>query len=256
LEELQTGGGVLTLARQGGPEIIVGVEEARLERDRLLVLGNRSVDVPLAPLRNTQVIVNAGRDSLCQRPLAFGEGVPVLALLVQGRAQVVVGIGFIRIERDGLQVLRHRVAQLALVSIRDPEVVVGLGEIGVQLDRLLALGHGVTVTALVIENPRQIAVHLGHVGIKLGRLLVLRQGIVVLAVALQIDAQVVVRRGAVGSAVRTPGNRLPVRDDGIVVAPALVERDARVLGLRQPRIEFERLLVLVHGAGIIAFLTS
>ena len=56
---------------------------------------------------------------------ALGDGLVQLALVVQGIAEVAVGLGVVLLEPDGLAVLGDGLVQLALVLQGDAEVVVG-----------------------------------------------------------------------------------------------------------------------------------
>jgi hypothetical protein len=78
------------------------------------------------------------------------------ALVMQGVAEVVAGLGVVRREADGLAVLGNGLVHLALGQQCDTEVVVGfvsLGESLADLEGLAVLGDGLVQPALVMQGP-------------------------------------------------------------------------------------------------------
>ena len=67
----------------------------------------------------------------------------------EGVAEVVVGLGVVRLEADGLPVLGDGLVQLALAREGVAEVVVGLGVVLLEADGLAVLGDGLVQLALL-----------------------------------------------------------------------------------------------------------
>ena len=64
----------------------------------------------------------------------MADGLVELSFLVEGDAEVVVGVGVIRFEADGFLELADRLVDLAFPAEGDAEVLVGLGIIRFQAE--------------------------------------------------------------------------------------------------------------------------
>ena len=75
-----------------------------------------------------------------------------MALLLEGIAQIVVGLGEVRLEPDGGATGGDGLVQLALLSERIAEIAVGLGEVGLELDGGAVGGDGLVQLAFVLQG--------------------------------------------------------------------------------------------------------
>ena len=140
---------VLDVAK-GVTEVGVGLGVVGLEPDRLAEFGDRLVELPLGLSGRRRGCSGPRRsrasepDRRCRRvPLAAMRPSLELPLAPHGVAEVVMGLGVIRLEPDRLaeRGLRGRVVVLD-VAKGGAEDGVDLGEVGFEPDRLVAGGDG------------------------------------------------------------------------------------------------------------------
>ena len=67
-----------------------------------------------------------------------------------------------------------------LFAVDDAPVVVGVGVVGVEFDGLVVIGQGLVVAALVVVGDAPVDVGLGVVGVEFDGLVVVGQGFVVM----------------------------------------------------------------------------
>ncbi len=79
-------------------------------------------------------------------------------LSIQRIAQVVVGVGVLRVEFDGLLVAGDGLVHWPLPMQRIAQVVVGAGELRVEFDGLLVAGDGLVHLALAAQRNAQVVV--------------------------------------------------------------------------------------------------
>ena len=105
-------------------------------------------------------------------------GLIELVLLLQDDPQVVVGIGIVGLEAEGLLKTCRRLVEPALLRQHDSQVVLGLGVVGFEAEGLLIAGHGLVEPALPRQGNAQVVVGLGRVGLEAEGLLIVRDGLV------------------------------------------------------------------------------
>ena len=132
--------------------------------------------------------------------------------------------GKVRLQRDRLLgIVPRPAAGLPLLPEDDAQVVVGLGEVGPQRDGLLEVCGSPVELALLAEKVAQVVVGFGIVGLEGHRLLEPRHGLVELALPPQDDAQVVVDLGDVG----TQGENLEIGRGGLGQPPRTMFADGQ-----------------------------
>src|SRR5262249_4347911 len=99
---------------------------------------------------------------------------------LQEPGEIVVGFGVLRVEPDGLVVIRDSLVELPLLVVGDSPVVEGEGVLGVEADGLRVIGDGLVVLPLVGVGNSPVAVGVGGLGVEADGLAVVADGLVVL----------------------------------------------------------------------------
>ena len=152
-------------------------------------------------------------------------GVIDLVLRYQRDAQIVVGIGVIRLERKGTFVMRYGVIDSVLRYERDAQIIVDTGRVRVEDEGAFVMRHGVIDPALIIEKDAQVVMSLHIIRVEGQGALVMRHGVVDPALGLEGITQMVV----IGRIVFPELDRLTDQFDGYVRTATLMGEEPEQL---------------------------
>ncbi len=138
----------------GGPLVSIGSKADRLKQR---ARNRASRGVSPASGRHAQCFQIVFREVVrrvdLKRLAEISDGLFFVAPHVAGDAPVGVGVGKIRVERDGLGVVRDGAVERALPPVGEAPVGVGEGKIRVERDGLIIVGDGFIMLALVEASP-------------------------------------------------------------------------------------------------------
>jgi hypothetical protein len=154
---------LLLLPDEQGGEIVVGLDVARVLRDRLSkrMLGFRELLVLLKQRR--EVVVCLGIElAVGQRVLIGTERAIHVAGQPQCVAQIVQGLSHIRPDFKGASVIIRCLFELAFLVLDDSEIVQRLRVLRVELDGLLERLFSLVEFAVLTETLTEIGMQVGH----------------------------------------------------------------------------------------------
>ena len=166
-----------------------------------------------------------------------------LALVSEGIAEIVVGLGVIGLQFQSFVVVAHRLRHLVLQLEGSSEVVVGLGVVGLQAKGLAVVSHRVGDVVLQLEGGSEVVVGFGVVRLIANGLAKAGHGLLQTSEGLECAAQVAMRGGKVR--LRLDGGA-HVLDRQVMTANLIVGNAEEMEGICVARIHFQDLLVQMY----------
>ena len=136
-----------------------------IQFQRRAIVGDGLVAQAFGFIRDAAIFVGVGVLRVERDGLVFvGDGLVVQALGIIGEAAIIVDLGVLRVERDGLGVVGDGQIVQALGVIDIAAIGVGIDRLRVERDSLGEVGDGQIVQALGVIDIAAIVVGIGQVG--------------------------------------------------------------------------------------------